>query len=177
MASAQIYRSNAFFFKSLDALRSRVIELSSLTNLKASRAQNENSVGADACRPGNAGQHVGSHLAGTLVVPHLIDEDIEQVLCVQWTAPRLRVELHSHEGFGFVENTLIRTIVVVLEKFVPLIRERSSHNCKAVVLRGDVASSCMDVDTRLIDSAVTITQFLDLGTFESLEENQKKELV
>ena len=53
--------------------------------------------------------------------------------------------------------TLIAAVILIDKQLTPPSRDRLGIDCKAVILCGDVATTCASVCTRLIVSSVTVT--------------------
>lgn len=163
---------DTFLLESLDRLGTRVIELSGLTDGKSSRTKDNNLLDLDS---GSllvvlllvaSGHLDGNELLSRSAIRHALDEDIEKELGILGTGGRLRVELDGEVGKSVLAHpdTLVGSVVGVVEELLPSVGERGHINLVTVVLRSDVASTGRSAVARNVHSSVSVLHLGRLGS-------------
>jgi len=99
-----------------------------------------------------------------LVLGNAVDVGIEQVARVERTTLGLGVELGAEDGTMLVNHALVGRVVEVDEVLLELGRDSGSINCVTVVLRGNVALSSHQVESRNVVGTVTVLHLDGLST-------------
>ncbi|KAH0294696.1 carbamoyl-phosphate synth, partial [Aureobasidium sp. EXF-3399] len=163
---------DALLLKSLDGLRTRVIELTGLTDGETTTTKNQNLLDGDS----GVGLLVLSkittrELDGLVhharVLNDLLDsiqEDVEEELGVLGTRGTFGVELDTEVGAVDVSDTLVGAVVGVDEEFGPVLGEGARVDSVTVVLRCDVTLARNQVCGRDVVASVTVLHLDRLGT-------------
>lgn len=165
---------DSLLLERLDGLRSRVVELSSLTDGESSRTENEDlanvnaRVGGDVVDNVSAGHRDGADellASGRLeALDDRVEEDVEEELGVAGTGSRLGVELDGEHGALGRVDSLIGAVVGIDEELPPSrLQSRDVHGV-SVVLRGDVAATRDERGTGNVGSTVSVLELEGRGS-------------